>query len=78
MKSFRTKKRIFKRKNICQEFAEAIIEIFEEKLDEHNISLPDKQRKNSNLRISGRDYYDLREQIEDLIYINKNKLIKEG
>jgi len=72
----KTKKR--QRKCITdKEFAEEIIEIFEEKLEELNISLPDKCREGNEdeSRIYGKTYYDLRDEIEDLIYINKKKLV---
>ena len=63
----RTKRR---KKGITEkEFAEEILEIFEERLDKLNISLPDKNRESNNTesRIYGSNYYDLRDEIEDLI-----------
>lgn len=73
----RTKRR---KKGITEkEFAEEILEIFEERLDKLNISLPDKNRENKNTesRIYGSNYYDLRDEIEDLIYRNKKRLVIE-
>ena len=71
----RTKRR---KKGITEkEFAEEILEIFEERLDKLNISLPDKNRESNNTesRIYGSNYYDLRDEIEDLIYRNKKRLV---
>lgn len=73
----RTKRR---KKGITEkEFAEEILEIFEERLDKLNISLPDKSRESNNTksRIYGSNYYDLRDEIEDLIYRNKKRLVIE-
>lgn len=73
----RTKRR---KKGITEkEFAEEILEIFEERLDKLNISLPDKNRESNNTesRIYGSNYYDLRDEIEDLIYRNKKRLVIE-
>ena len=73
----RTKRR---KKGITEkEFAEEILEIFEERLDKLNIALPDKNRESNNTesRIYGSNYYDLRDEIEDLIYRNKKRLVIE-
>lgn len=73
----RTKRR---KKGITEkEFAEEILEIFEERLDKLNISLPDKNRESNSTesRIYGSNYYDLRDEIEDLIYRNKKRLVIE-
>lgn len=75
MKLFRTKKKV--KKSVSErEFAQAIIEIFEEKLDELNITLPDKFRegKKDEARIFGDNYYDLEYQISDFIRNNESYL----
>ncbi len=72
MKKFRTKKR-----NIYRNFASGILEIFEEKLEELNISLPDNQRegKQEEARIYGENYYDLLDEISDFIRLNKRCIV---
>lgn len=71
----------FKRKkeiNKLKDFADQIIEIFEEKLDELNITLLDKNRENldKESRIYGLNYYDLEDQIIDFLSMNKKVLQK--
>lgn len=59
---------IFHQRNIEREFASEIVEIFEEKLEELDISLPNIK---SNIR------KELISEIEDFIYINKRVLSKK-
>ena len=75
MKFIFSRKKKLKRLN---DFSDAIIEIFEEKLDELNITLPDKLRegKKDEARIYGNTYYDLEREISDLISINKFQIQK--
>lgn len=72
MKKFRTKKR-----DTYRNFASGILEIFEEKLEELNISLPDIQRegKQDEARIYGKNYYDLLDEISDFIRLNKRCIV---
>ena len=77
MNLFKTKK--MKQKSITDtEFARAIIEIFEEKLDELDITLPDKLKlsEKNQARIFGNNYFDLEDQISELIRLNKKQLIE--
>lgn len=64
---------IFNKKNIEREFASEIVEIFEEKLEELNVTLPgiiqDKDDKDS--RIKNKIRNELISEIEDFVYINK-------
>lgn len=71
---FRRKKKLKR----LRDLSDAIIEIFEEKLDELNITLPDKNRegKDEEVRIFGDTYYELEKDIEDLISINKFQIQK--
>ena len=71
---FRRKKKLKR----LRDLSDAIIEIFEEKLDELNITLPDKAREGNDdeARIFGNTYYDLEKDIEDLISINKFQIQK--
>ena len=71
---FRRKKKLKR----LRDLSDAIIEIFEEKLDELNITLPDKAREGNEdeARIFGDTYYDLERDIEDLISINKFQIQK--
>lgn len=59
---------IFHQRNIERKFASEIVEIFEEKLEELDISLPNIK---SNIR------KELISEIEDFIYINKRVLSKK-
>ncbi len=72
MKKFRTKK-----KDTYRNLASGILEIFEEKLEELNISLPDDQRegRQDEARIYGENYYDLLDEISDFIKLNKRCII---
>lgn len=64
---------------IDKDFASEIVEIFEEKLDELNITLPgiivDNEDKESRIKKKLRD--ELISEIEDFIYSNKKKLVKK-
>ncbi|HJJ12544.1 MAG TPA: hypothetical protein OIM48_04495 [Clostridiaceae bacterium] len=66
--SKKKKNNIFHKRNIEREFASEIVEIFEEKLEELDISLPNIK---SNIR------KELISEIEDFIYINKRVLSKK-
>ena len=74
----RIKQRHHKLKNSENELASEIVEIFEEKLDELNISLPgvDVNQYDKNARIKTKLKKELIYEIEMLIYLNKNNLIK--
>ena len=60
--SKKKKNNIFHKRNIEREFASEIVEIFEEKLEELDITLP-------NIKANVRK--ELISEIEDFIYINK-------
>lgn len=66
--SKKKKNNIFHKRNIEREFASEIVEIFEEKLEELDISLPNIK---ANIR------KELISEIEDFIYINKRVLSKK-
>lgn len=66
--SKKKKNNIFHKRNIEREFASEIVEIFEEKLEELDISLPNIK---SNIR------KELISEIENFIYINKRVLSKK-
>ena len=74
----RIKQRHHKLKNSENELASEIVEIFEEKLDELNISLPgvDVSQYDKNARIKTKLKKELIYEIEMLIYLNKDNLIK--
>lgn len=74
----RIKQRHHKLKNAENELASEIVEIFEEKLDELNISLPgvDVNQYDKNARIKTKLKKELIYEIEMLIYLNKDNLIK--
>ena len=74
----RIKQRHHKLKNSENELASEIVEIFEEKLDELNISLPgvDVNQYDKNARIKTKLKKELIYEIEMLIYLNKDNLIK--
>lgn len=64
---------------IDKDFASEIVEIFEEKLDELNITLPgiivDNEDKEGRIKKKLRN--ELISEIEDFIYSNKKKLVKK-
>ena len=64
---------------IDRDFASEIVEIFEEKLDELNITLPgiivNSEDKESRIKKKLRN--ELISEIEDFIYSNKKKLVKK-
>lgn len=66
--SKKKKNNIFHKRNIEREFASEIVEIFEEKLEELDISLPNIK---ANIR------KELISEIEDFICINKRVLSKK-
>ena len=61
-----------------RDFTDEIIEIFEEKLEELGITLPDSQREESSdeARIYGSNYYELESSITEFISANKKQLSK--
>ena len=70
-----------KKKNVnctVNEFLSQILEIFEEKLEELDITLPDRSGKENldEARIYGSNYYDLEDKIIYFISINKKQLSK--
>lgn len=66
--SKKKKNNIFHKRSIEREFASEIVEIFEEKLEELDITLP-------NIKANVRK--ELISEIEDFIYINKRVLSKK-
>lgn len=75
---FISKKRkinMFHKKNIEREFALAIVEIFEEKLEESRITLPEII-KNKDKRMKDKIRNELVYEIEDFICKNKKALVK--
>lgn len=73
------KNNIFHKKNIEKEFASEIVEIFEEKLEELNVTLPGiiQDKDDQNTRIKSRIKNELISEIEDFVYINKKVLAKK-
>lgn len=72
------KKKIFHNGNIEREFALEIVEIFEEKLEELNVTLPGIRDKESyEQRITNKVKKDLICEIEDFVYANKETLAKK-
>ena len=65
--------------SIYNEFASEIVEIFEEKLEELNITLTTKSKEteNKDSRVSNELRKELVYKIEEFIYSNKNKLISK-
>ena len=79
---FISKKRkfnIFRKKYIEREFASEIVEIFEEKLEKLNVTLPGiiKNDEDKDKRIKSRIKNELIAEIEDFVYANKNVLTKK-
>ena len=79
---FISKKRkfnIFQKKDIEREFASEIVEIFEEKNENLNVTLPGiiKNDEDKDKRIKSRVKNELIAEIEDFIYANKNVLTKK-
>ncbi len=79
---FISKKRkfnIFRKKDIEREFASEIVEIFEEKLENLNVTLPGliKNDEDKDKRIKSRVKNELIAEIEDFLYANKNVLTKK-
>lgn len=73
------RKSIFKKNCKDKEFASEIVEIFEEKLSDFNVTLPGitEQEEDNNLRIRSKVKNDLICEIEDFISANKSKLLKK-
>ena len=73
------RKSIFKNKCKDKEFASEIVEIFEEKLSDFNVTLPGitEQEEDNNLKIRSKVKNDLICEIEDFISVNKSKLLKK-
>lgn len=71
------RKSIFKNKCKDKEFASEIVEIFEEKLSDFNVTLPGitEQEEDNNLKIRSKVKNDLICEIEDFISANKSKLL---
>ncbi len=70
---------IFQNRNIDKEFASEIVEIFEEKLEELNVTLPGIINKDDeDKRIKSKVRNELISEIEDFIYINKATLTKKS
>ncbi len=70
---------IFQNRNIEKEFASEIVEIFEEKLQELNVTLPGIINKDDeDKRIKSKVRNELISEIEDFIYINKATLTKKS
>lgn len=78
---FISKKRrsILKKNCKDKEFASEIVEIFEEKLSDFNVTLPGvtENEEGNNLRIRSKVKNDLICEIEDFISANKSKLLKK-
>lgn len=75
---FISKKRkinMFHKKNIEREFALAIVEIFEEKLEESRTTLPEII-KNKDKRMKDKIRNELVYEIEDFVCKNKKVLVK--
>ena len=70
---------IFQNRDIEREFASEIVEIFEEKLEELNVTLPEIINKDDeDKRIKSKVRNELMSEIEDFIYINKATLTKKS
>ena len=65
-------------KNIERQYAKEIVEIFEEKLEELNVTLPGitKNSEDEERRIKTTVRNELIAEIEDFIYSNKKTLVK--
>lgn len=75
---FISKKKRSKINPNIREASNQIIEIFEEKLEELDITLPDKDRSLNvdEARIYGTNYYDLEDRISEFLNTNKKQLLK--
>lgn len=75
---FISKKRkidMFHKRNVEREFASEIVEIFEEKLEELKINLPEIV-KNKNRRMKDKIRNELVYEIKNFVCMNKNVLVK--
>ena len=73
------RKSILKKKCMDKEFASEIVEIFEDKLSDFNVTLPGitEHEEDNNLKIRSKVKNDLICEIEDFISANKSKLSKK-
>lgn len=65
--------------SIDKDLVSEIVEIFEEKLNELDVTLPEvaTNEQDKNVRINSKVRNELIYEIEELIYSNKNKLMKK-
>ena len=65
--------------SIDKDLVSEIVEIFEEKLNELDVTLPEvaTNEQDKNIRINSKVRNELIYEIEELIYSNKNKLMKK-
>lgn len=73
------RKSIFKKKCMDKQFASEIVEIFEDKLNDFNVTLPGvtENEDGNNLKIRSKVKNDLIYEIEEFISANKSKLLKK-
>lgn len=72
-------KSIFKKKSIDKEISSEIVEIFEEKLNDLNVTLLGitENEDDNNIKIKNKVKNELICEIEDFISANKSKLLKK-
>ena len=77
--SKRKKNNILRNRCIEREFASEIVEIFEEKLEELNVTLPGLicDSEDRDARIKSKVKQELISEIEDFIYANKKTLFNK-
>lgn len=77
--SNKRKNNVFHKRSTQKDFAEEIVEIFEEKLEELNITLPGitKNEEDEDKRIKSEVRNELICEIEEFVSANKNVLLKE-
>lgn len=77
--SKRKKNNILSNTSIEREFASEIVEIFEEKLEELNVTLPGLicDNEDGEARIKSKVKKELISEIEDFIYANKKTLFNK-
>lgn len=77
--SKRKKNNILSNTSIEREFASEIVEIFEEKLEELNVTLPGLicDSEDRDARIKSKVKQELISEIEDFIYANKKTLFNK-
>lgn len=73
------RKSIFKKKSIDKEFSSEIVEIFEEKLNNLNVTLSGitENEDDNNIKMKNKVKNELICEIEDFISANKSKLLKK-